>query len=165
MKKPLQGNLDLNKFISKDKCTGLNVDGDPKINGLFGGGIPVKSYEDDPELIINVFFNEKVNISHILFETGMNKNNAPEFVKIFSQCGNLDFSDAEDLKGTEEINLNDNFGKKIALKIAKFTNVDNVSFFFKSDSADFIQINSIQFYGSSKGHAIDFAEMKKNPVS
>ena len=55
----LSGNIDLNKFIAKDKCTGLNIDGDPKVSGLFGGGIPVKSYEDDPELIINVFFNEK----------------------------------------------------------------------------------------------------------
>ena len=163
--KSKSGYIDLNNYIEKNKCTGLNVDGDSNVGGLFGGGVPVKSFEEGPELIINVFFNEKVNISHFLFETGMNKKNAPDFVKIFSQNGNLDFSDAEDLKGTEEINLDNNFGKQIPLKIAKFTNVDNVSFFFKNENADFIQVNSIQFYGSSKGHAIDFAEMKKNPVS
>ena len=159
------GYINLNNYIDKKKCTGLNIDGDPNVSGLFGGGVPVKSYEEDPELIINVFFNEKVNISHFLFETGMNKKEAPELVKIFSNNGNIDFSDAEDLKGTEEINLDGNFGKQIPVKIAKFTNVDNIAFFFKNDSASFIQVNNIQFFGCPKGGNINFSEMKKNPVS
>ena len=163
--KSKSGYIDLNNYIEKNKCTGLNVDGDSNVGGLFGGGVPVKSFEDDPELIINVFFNEKVNISHFLFEIGMNKKDVPELVKIFCNSGNIDFSDAEDLKGTEEINLENNFGKEIPVKIAKFTNVDNISFFFKSDTANFIQINNIKIFGCPKGGNINFSEMKKNPVT
>ena len=95
----------------------------------------------------------------------MNKKDVPELVKIFCNSGNIDFSDAEDLKGTEEINLENNFGKEIPVKIAKFTNVDNISFYFKSDTANFIQINNIKIFGCPKGGNINFSEMKKNPVS
>jgi len=159
-------NQEITKFVSYSECSGLNIEGDGNVSGLFGNGVPVKSNEGDPEIIINVKFKVKVNITHILIESSMDKNSAPEKVKIFTNSSNLDFADAEENPATETIKLNDeNLGKKISVKIPKFKNVSELCLFFINEELDYIKINSIRFYGSLGEVNIDFGEMKKNPVT
>ena len=162
----LSKNQEITKFISYSECSGLNLEGDGNVSGLFGNGVPAKSNTGDPEMIINVKFRAKVNITHVLFEaSSLDKSSAPEKVKIFTNTTDLDFSDAEENPATETINLNDNFGKKLSVKIPKFRNVSELSLFFTNEEAEYIQINSIRFYGSLGEVNIDFGEMKKNPVT
>jgi len=93
----LNKNQDLTKFISYSECSGLNIEGDGDVSGLFGNGNPVKSNEGDPEIIINIKFKVKVNITHILIESSkIDENSFPEKLKIFTNCSNLDFADAEE---------------------------------------------------------------------
>ena len=159
-------NQEITKFVSNSECSGLNLEGDGEVSGLFGNGVPVKSNSGDPEIIINVKFKVKVNITHILIESSMDKNSAPEKVKIFTNSSNLDFADAEENPATETINLSEeNLGKKISVKIPKFKNVSELCLFFINEEADYIKINGIRFYGSLGEVNIDFGEMKKNPVT
>ena len=67
-------------------------------------------------------FKVKVNIIHILFESSkIDENSFSEKLKIFRNCSNLDFTDADENSGTETINLNnENLSKKISVKIPKF---------------------------------------------
>ena len=163
----LNKNQDLTKFISYSECSGLNIEGDGDVSGLFGNGNPVKSNEGDPEIIINIKFKVKVNITHILIESSkIDENSFPEKVKIFTNCSNLDFADAEENSGTETFNLNnENLGKKISVKIPKFKNISELCLFFVNEDANYIKINSIRFYGSLGEVNIDFGELKKNPVT
>ena len=59
----------LETYIQYDKCEGLNIEGYESIKEVFGFGGLVKSNKNDPEIIININFKEKINISGIMLES------------------------------------------------------------------------------------------------
>lgn len=117
----------LNSSISLSACTGLNIIGDQNVQGIFGGGTPIISNEGDPEIIIIVKFKEKVSLTHILIESGMDTKKSPAKVKLFAGIEDLDFSDADSVPATESFNLNGNLGKQISVRIPKYRNLSEIS--------------------------------------
>ncbi len=155
---PLNGSLALNE------CSGLNIANDQSVNGIFGGGNPIASNEGEPEIIVLVKFKEKVSLTHIQINGGMDKEKNPAKVKLYAGIGDLDFSDAEGLPATETFDLSENLSKQLSVRIPKFRNLSEISLYFQNEEADQIQINNIQFFGNKGTANVDFGEMKKNPV-
>ena len=154
----------LNQLISFNECSGLNIDGDGSVKEILSSTGVVKSIEGDPQLLFTIKFRQNVNINFIQIESGMNKENIPEHVKIFVGKDDIDFDFAMDSKPTEKFDLVNNIGKQLKVNIPKFRNVNTMTIFFYSDEGDQIQVNSINFYGTANEGNVDFAEMKKKPV-
>ena len=113
----------LTQHISLKDCIALNAEGLADISSVFGMGGAVRSNKDDPELILIVNFLSNVNISGIKLQSCMNKDYNPQTMHLFVNTNALSFSDIGSVKATEVINMEDNFGKTIPLKVAKFRNV------------------------------------------
>ena len=129
--------LSLHNQISFGECSGLNIDGDNEVKGILGLGGRIQSNAGEPELILFIKFKEPVNISGVKVEC-FEKSFEPEQMQIFANTHNLDFGDIGNIPSTETINLTNNFGKQIPLKIAKFRSVNHLT-------VKFI-LNSFLFY-------------------
>lgn len=154
--------VDISYLASRGECSGLNIDGS-NVGGVFSGN-PIKSLGDG-EMILNITFKEKVSFTHILFEGGMDDSLNPEYVNIYANRNDLDFSEIEDIKPTEHFDLNDNLKRQIKLNVPKFKNISSFSLYFKSEESDIIQVNHIKIFGNLGEKNVDFEELKKNPVS
>lgn len=156
--------MNLTNLVSKNECSGLNIEGGSSIEGVFTGS-PVKCIPGDGEMIFIIKFREKVSITHMMIEGGMDKSLNPEYVKVYANTSELDFSDVEDVTPTENINLSECIGKQVKVNVPKFRNVSDLCLYFKSEESDTIQVNEVKFYGTCCTKNVDFAELKKNPVS
>ncbi len=119
----------INTQISLKDSLALNSEGTGEVNNIFGYGGTVKSNKGDPELIITVKFLSNVNISGIKIESGMDDSKKPESMNLYVNNSNLAFSDIGNVKATETIDMSENIGKLIPLKVAKFRNVGTISVF------------------------------------
>ncbi len=115
----------LHQKISFGECSGLNIDGDAEVKGILGLGGRIQSNSGDPELILFIKFKEPVNISGIQVEC-FDKEYAPTSIQLFSNLTNLDFGDIGNIPSTETLNLGNNLGKQLPLKVAKFRSVSNI---------------------------------------
>ncbi len=123
----MENSNSLNQQISLKDCIALNAEGTADISSVFGMGGSVRSNKDDPELIIVVKFLSNVNISGIKLQSCMNTDYNPQSMQIFVNNNSLSFSDIGSINPTEVINMNNNFGKTIPLKVAKFRNVSTLA--------------------------------------
>lgn len=128
-------NRDLFGQIDGNQCTALNVEGNGNVKGVFSGSTPVLSNKGDPELIIYVKFIERVSLTGIRIESGMERDAHPEIIQLYANNNNLDFGDIESITPSESIKVtNSNYGALMNLKIAKFKNIDqlavNFNFYF-----------------------------------
>ena len=114
--------LALNNKISYGECNGLNIEGDGEVKQILGLGGRIQSNAGEPELLLYIKFKEPVNISGISLEC-FDKDFLPAQMNIFTNTISIDFGDIENITSTETINLSNNFGKQLPLKIAKFRSV------------------------------------------
>jgi hypothetical protein len=118
--------VSLHNKISFGECSGLNIDGGEEVKGVLGLGGRIQSNSGEPELILFIKFKEQVNISGIQIDC-YDKDFSPEIIKLYSNVANLDFSDVQELSATETLNLNNNLGKILQLKMAKFRSIQNLA--------------------------------------
>ena len=71
-------------------------------------------------------FKNNVNLSGIYIEGSMNSECNPSSMQLFVNKTSLDFSDIGSVNPTETVNLANNLGKNVPLKIAKFRSVSNI---------------------------------------
>ena len=90
-----------------------------------------------------------------------NDNNKPEILKIFVNSSNMDFSDAASNSATETIKLEGKFGSKISINVPKFRKTFELVMYFTREDAEYIQLDSIQFYGSPGEGLMNIEELKK----
>ena len=84
--------------------------------------------EADPQLLINVTFNQPVKIHHFVIKGGKDKDARPKTLKLFVNHLGMDFSRAENDEPTQEFELTDkSFESNIDLRFVKFQNVNSVS--------------------------------------
>ena len=155
----------LNQYLSLNECSALNVDGSEPITGILTSSSTIFSNADDPQILITLRFDQNVNITQILVESGSNKEIAPNELKVFVGREDLDFDDVADMNPTEKFDLSKNLGKLMRVNIPRFRNVNLMTLFLSNNDAEKIQINSIKLYGEGGKTKIDFGEMKKNPVT
>ena len=89
------------------------------------------------------------------------ENNKPDIVKLFANSSNMDFSFAESSPGTEAIKLEDKFNTKISLNLPKFRKISELVLYFNREEAEYIQLDSIQFYGTIADELFNVGDMKK----
>lgn len=119
-------NNSLNKKIALANCEAINIEGSSSVRDVLTGGY-IRSNQSDPEVLLNIVFQENVNLNGIYID-GANKEKRPELLLIFVNSPTLNIGDVENLKPVETIVLNDsNIGKKISLKVAKFRNVSSLN--------------------------------------
>lgn len=118
--------LCLNKKIALSSCEAINIEGSSSVKNVLSGGY-IRSNDKDPEVLINIVFQENVNLNGLSIEAP-NKEKRPDMLMIFINTPNLNIGDVETLKPLETIVLNEtNLGKKISLKVAKFRNVSSLN--------------------------------------
>ena len=115
----------LNRYLSINECSGMNIDVNDKISNLFNSSATVTSL-DDPQIIITLRFIQRVSITQIQIESG-NKDIAPSKLKIFVGRDDLDFNDIEDMDPTETFDLTKNLGKVMRVNIPRFRKVDTMT--------------------------------------
>ena len=154
--------VNLLSLIQEEESTGLNIEGKNDIKGILQGIEFVKSNINEPEILIYVKFTGLVNITKILVDSKPdNINNTPKTVKIFVNSSNTDFSDAVTNTPTETVKLEGKIGSKIGLNISKFRKISELVLYFIREEAEFIQLNSIQFYGTPGEELFNVELMKK----
>ena len=114
----------LNKYISVNECSVLNVEDGETLKGVLTSNSTLKSIDDDPQILITLKFNQKVNITYIQVEGGMNSENNPVSLKVFNGRNDLDFDDVQEMKPTEQFDLKTNKGKPMKVNIPRFRNVN-----------------------------------------
>ena len=153
--------VNLFTLIVKSESSGLNIEGNNDISGLFGPDCPIKSNKDEPELLLYIKFANQVNLTKITVESKTNEENTPEILKLFANSNNMDFSDAVSNPATQAVRLEGKFGTKISLNVPKFRKLNDLIMYFTREDAEFIQINSLQFYGTVGERMMNFTELKK----
>ena len=114
----------LNKYLSLNECSVLNVENAESLNGVLSSNSILKSNEDDPQILITLKFNKKVNITYIQIEGGMDTEYNPTSLKVFNGRNDLDFDDVQEMKPTELFDLKTNKGKPMKVNIPRFRNVN-----------------------------------------
>ena len=114
----------LNKCISFNECSVLNVEDADTLKGVLSSNSTLKSNEDDPQILITLKFVQNVNITYIQVEGGMNSECQPSTLKVFNGRNDLDFDDVQEMKPTEQFDLLKNKGKPMKVNIPRFRNVN-----------------------------------------
>ena len=154
--------VNLQSLILENESTALNIKGKNDINGILQGNEYIQSNEGEPEIIIYIKFTGVVNITKILIDSKPeNIDNTPDILKIFANSSNTDFSDAVENIPTELVKLEGKFGSKIGLNISKFRKISELVLYFTKEDAEFIQLNSMQFYGTPGEELFNIDKMKK----
>ncbi len=65
----------LNTIIDFSQSEGFNIEKNSEIKEIFGFGGVIKSYPNDPYILLNISFRELVHISGIMVEGCMEKGN------------------------------------------------------------------------------------------
>lgn len=152
--------VSLNSMIEFGKCQALNTEGNFSVKETFGCGGALKSNEGDPEMMFLITFKEKLSMTGVMVEA-LDSDKAPKTLKLYAGKNNIDFSDLDNLKPTEEIKLES--GKVHSLKLAKYRNIDSVALFMTNEEAQSIKVNNIQLFGTG-GENVDFSQVKNvNP--
>ena len=154
--------VNLLSLILEKESTGLNIKGDNDIYGILQGNEFIQSNIGEPEIIIYIKFTGVVNITKILIDSKPeNLENIPDKLKIFANSSNTDFSAVASNTPTELVNLEGKLGNKIGLNISKFRKISELVLYFTREDAEYIQLNSIQFYGTPGEELFDVDKMKK----
>ena len=154
--------VNLISLILEKESTGLNIKGDNDIYGILQGNEFIQSNIGEPEIIIYIKFTGVVNITKILIDSKPeNIDNIPDKLKIFANSSNTDFSDVASNTPTELVNLEGKLGNKIGLNISKFRKISELVLYFTREDAEYIQLNSIQFYGTPGEELFNVDKMKK----
>ena len=114
----------LNKCISFNECSVLNVEDADTLKEVLSSNSTLKSNEDDPQILITLKFVQNVNITYIQVEGGMNSECQPSTLKVFNGRNDLDFDDVQEMKPTEQFDLLKNKGKPMKVNIPRFRNVN-----------------------------------------
>ena len=155
--------VNLLSLIQEDQSTSLNINGNNDISGILqgNGNEFIQSNTNVPEILIYLKFTGLVNITKILIDSKpQNLDNTPDILKIFANSSNLDFADAAANSATETIKLEGKFGNKIGLNIPKFRKISELVLYFTREDAEFIQLNSIQLYGTPGDELFNISKMK-----
>ena len=120
----MKGNDCLNKYISFNECSALNVEDPETLKAVLSSISTLKSNDEDPQILLTLKFNQNVNITYIQVEGGMNKVNLPSSLKVFNGREDLDFDDVQEMKPTEQFDLGKNIGKPMRVNIPRFKNVN-----------------------------------------
>ena len=154
--------VNLQSLILENESTGLNIKGDNSISGILQGNEYIESNIGEPEIIIYIKFTGLVNITKILIDSKpQNMDNTPDILKIFANSSNTDFSDAVTNTPTETVKLEGKLGNKIGLNVSKFRKISELVLYFTREEAEYIQLNSIQFYGTPGEVLFNIDKMKK----
>ena len=154
--------VNLLSLILEKESTALNIKGDNDIYGILQGNEFIQSNIGEPEIIIYIKFTGVVNITKILIDSKPeNIENIPDKLKIVANSSNTDFSDVASNTPTELVNLEGKLGNKIELNISKFRKISELVLYFTREHAEYIQLNSIQFYGTPGEELFDVDKMKK----
>ena len=151
----------LNNFVAKKECGGLNIEGDADISPLFDNNdITIKSNTGDATLIASIRFFDKVNIMSIQIN-GVTPGTNPSIMKCYVNKLDIDFSDVNDMPPTQQFDLNKEINKQMKVNIPKWKGVSEVTLYFENEEADYLEIKSIQFFGSPGNHNVNIGELKK----
>lgn len=120
---------------------------------------PLRSNDDDPELLLVVPFDGSVKLKAIQIIGGAN-GTSPGSLKLYTNRDDLDLSSVQSMPAVQEWELQDDQQGLIEypVQVAKFNGVHQLSFYFPANfGSDFTEINFIGLKG-------EFTERKREAV-
>ena len=152
----------LNGLVAKNESGGLNIEGEADISSLFDkNGISIKSNSGDATLITYIKFKERANILNLQIN-GVSKETNPSLVKCYINRIDIDFSDVNDIKPTQQFDLTKEINKQMKVNIPKWRNVTELTLYFENEEADYLEIKGIEFYGTAGSFDMNVGELKKS---
>ncbi|ELP89229.1 hypothetical protein EIN_486910 [Entamoeba invadens IP1] len=142
--------VSLNESIDKKDFEILNTKTKETIKVLKGK--ETITSEVDEQLLIHISFTQTVNLRTLLFQSPKSET-APKEILIFTNRNDISFEDAESVKPTQIISINQNeIGKQVAVKPFLFNNVHALTIFVKSNFAGtkVTQIKKFELFGQTK---------------
>jgi len=128
--------MDLSTFIMKNACECLNESDDHVLEHALTSGAGYLASDVDPELIINLSFNQIVKIHSLRFKAA---KNGPKKVKLFiNQPYTLDFDKAKATVPVQEIEVTKEDvekGNQILLRFVKFQSVQTLLLFIEDNQS------------------------------
>ncbi|KAI8470651.1 MAG: PITH domain-containing protein [Monoraphidium minutum] len=127
------------------------------------GGLFCES-DTDEQLLFNIPFQQKVKIQSITIK-GPADGSAPKSVKIYVNRTSMGFSDVDSVPAALSVSLSgagSEEGETVVLKLAKFSNVTQISLFVESNQGDeeTTKVSKIGLSGWA-GETFNVAEIKK----
>ena len=151
----------LNGLVAKNESGGLNIEGEADISSLFDKNeISIKSNSGDATLITYIKFKERANILNLQIN-GVSKETNPSLVKCYINRIDIDFSDVNDIKPTQQFDLTKEINKQMKVNIPKWRNVTELTLYFENEEADYLEIKGIEFYGTAGSFDMNIGELKK----
>ena len=152
----------LNNLVAKNESGGLNIEGEANISALFDkNDISIKSNSGDATLITFIKFRERVNILNLQIN-GVSQETNPSLVKCYANRTDIDFSDINDIKPTQQFDLTKEINKQMKVNIPKWRNIAELTFYFENEEADHLEIKGIEFYGTAGSHSMNIGDLKKS---
>lgn len=148
--------IDLTHYVSVAKCSVLNNDSATSVDTVLAGSGMLRSDADcDEQLLLYVEFTEKVKLRHLAVRADSEDEakgaTGPATVKLFANAPQMDFSDAESRKPSQELALReaDLKGDRVDLKFVVFQSVQSVTVFVETNQgdSDVTFLNRVQFFG------------------
>lgn len=155
---------DLGPVIDKHQSFCLNEDAAHPFTNLFIGDetLFLRSSSDD-QLIIHIAFKDTVKLEYISFVAPVG-DESPSTVKLFINNPSMDFSDCEEGKPVQALELTpeDLAADSVTnLYSVKFTRVNNLTIFVEeSIGGDVTQISGLKLFGGTV-QGTNMAEFKK----
>jgi hypothetical protein len=140
-------------ILDKSGCYCLNE----KTHGMFlnifdNHSTPLES-EVDGQMILQLTFREQVTISQLEFSFGDECSKCPKTIKLYANKKNLDFSNVEDEKYTEQIKLNKISNSNVQIKInltriTEWKSTNTLILFIDSNyGGDTTELKQLKIYG------------------
>eukprot|EP00621_Florenciella_sp_RCC1693_P013149 CAMPEP_0182552904 /NCGR_PEP_ID=MMETSP1323-20130603/49215_1 /TAXON_ID=236787 /ORGANISM="Florenciella parvula, Strain RCC1693" /LENGTH=183 /DNA_ID=CAMNT_0024764617 /DNA_START=15 /DNA_END=566 /DNA_ORIENTATION=+ len=158
------GDIDLGDIIDKKQCFCLNEDpAHPHTNLFMGDERLFLQSDSDEQLLVHIQFNEVVKLSAISF-VGPEDESAPLTIKVFANRLNLGFSDVEDLKAEQVLDLTPAdmlADSQTNLYAVKFTRVTSLTLFIEENNGDDVsKLSGLKFFGQTVA-GTNMSEFKK----
>ena len=152
----------LNNLVAKNESGGLNIEGEANISALFDkNDVSIKSNSGDATLITFIKFRERVNILNLQIN-GVSQETNPSLVKCYANRTDIDFSDINDIKPTQQFDLTKEINKQMKVNIPKWRNITELTFYFENEEAEHLEIKGIEFYGTAGSLSMNIGDLKKS---
>jgi thioredoxin 1 len=152
----------LNNLVAKNESGGLNIEGEADISALFDkNDVSIKSNSGDATLITFIKFRERVNILNLQIN-GVSQETNPSLVKCYVNRTDIDFSDINDIKPTQQFDLTKEINKQMKVNIPKWRNITELTFYFENEEAEHLEIKGIEFYGTAGSLSMNIGDLKKS---
>ncbi|PAV19119.1 hypothetical protein PNOK_0596300 [Pyrrhoderma noxium] len=167
----LAGDRNLLEHVDPSQVNCLNESTNHTLKSILSRGEPAADAylvsDADEELLLNVYFTQKVRLRSIALRTKENEiASAPKTIKLYINRPAIGFEDVQDSEAEQTFELSEEdvkSGKQIQLRYVRFQNVNSLHIFVADNQGgeETTRIDRIEFYGNLNEGTKDLSALGK----